>query len=706
MKFSSHCFQGRLAAAFVAIVLPMQAARAADPAAAPVPVLMLDGTTPGALFEGVGAVTGGGGTSVLLKDYPEPQRSQILDILFKPKFAAAMQTMYVEVGSDGNSTQGTEPTHMRARDDANFRRGYEWWIMAEAKRRNPALLLDACAWGCPGWIGNGNYWSQDMCDYYVAWIKGLKTTYGLELDAIGCRNERGSNPSWVKQFRKTLDGAGLHRVRIHAFDDPGDHRMWGWIPQLASDPELAAAIDVVGNHCLPDLPPVPAVRAAIERAGKPIWNTEEHIYDDATRHYADAFECALGAVHRFNINYLEYGATRIVNWYLAGSTYPIEPFAEQPPALFANSPWSGSYALKPIIWSYAHYGQFTEIGWRYVKGGCAELAGGGSVVTLRSATGDYSIIAETAAASGATPVRFVVGAGLSREPLCVWKTTREAQFVRQPDVVPAADGTVELRLDPKAIYSLSTTRGQQKGGFTDVPEAKPFPFPYHDDFDHYADAAAFGYLPHYTADICGVFELANRPGGGGKCLRQVVNHKAQSWAPEWKPYTVIGNADWSDYEVSASIAFDAGGWAGVMGRISQTGNGWEGNPNGYYARLGADGACAIYLASEKISGSRDRMLAWGTVPRWQREAWHKLTLRFEGPKLTLLVDDEVVLSVTDVTYDHGMAGLMACGDDDARRTALFDDLVINRPRGGAVPVTTFAQDAYPIYGGQDRPGQP
>src|SRR5271154_5346539 len=47
-------------------------------------LLVLDGTVPGKVFEGVGAVSGGGGTSVLLKDYPEPQRSQILDVLFKP----------------------------------------------------------------------------------------------------------------------------------------------------------------------------------------------------------------------------------------------------------------------------------------------------------------------------------------------------------------------------------------------------------------------------------------------------------------------------------------------------------------------------------------------------------------------------------------------------------------------------------------------
>ena len=132
----------------------------------------LKGDAGGKRFDGIGAVSGGGATSVLLKDYPEPQRSQVLDLLFKPKFGASMSALLVEVPGDGNSTQGAEPSHMHTKDDLNFSRGYEWWLMREAKKRNPDLTLDACAWGCPGWVGNGNFWSQDMCDYYVKWIQG------------------------------------------------------------------------------------------------------------------------------------------------------------------------------------------------------------------------------------------------------------------------------------------------------------------------------------------------------------------------------------------------------------------------------------------------------------------------------------------------------------------------------------------------------
>ena len=661
-------------------------------------ILALDGSAPGKVFEGVGAVSGGGAMSVLLKDYPEPQRSQILDILFKPQFAASMQTLYVEVGSDGNSTQGSEPTHMRSRDDENDSRGYEWWLMAEAKRRNPALTLDACAWGCPGWIGNGNFWSQDMCDYYVRWIKALKTHYGLDLNAIGCRNERGAAVPWVKLFRKILDENGLGNVRIHGFDNPGNDHMWDWIPQLNTDKDLAASVDILSNHCLPDLPLPPFVRQTAERLGKPIWNTEEHVYNEGPKHYEDAFSAALGCVHLFNINYIEQGATKIVNWYLCGSTYPVEPYYDQPPAMFASSPWSGHYSLKPIIWSYAHYGQFTKIGWRYVNGGCAKLTGGGTVVTLKSDSGDYSVIVETSGTIKPQVVTFKIGGGLSSHALCVWRTTRDAQFIRQKDIAPSSDGTFTCTFEPDEIVSISTTTGQRKGAFADVPAEKPFPFPYFENFDHYSDPNQFGWLPHYTADICGVFEIADRPDKNGKCLRQVVGRKAQSWAPEWKPYTVLGDPQWSDYEVSADIFFDNAGWAGVMGRINSTGNGWNGNPNGYYARLDADGNCAIYIANQALKGTGDRQLAAAKVSDWKPDAWHNVKLRFQGPKITMLVNDADVAEIADGMFGRGIAGLITGGDGNDRNTALFDNLLINRVNGGAISPTVFPQDGQPIYG--------
>jgi hypothetical protein len=87
-------------------------------------VVILDGNDSGRIFQGLGAVSAGG-SSRLLIDYPEPQRSEILDYLFKPGYGAALKHLKVEVGSDVNSTDGAEPSHMRTPTDHDYTRGYE-----------------------------------------------------------------------------------------------------------------------------------------------------------------------------------------------------------------------------------------------------------------------------------------------------------------------------------------------------------------------------------------------------------------------------------------------------------------------------------------------------------------------------------------------------------------------------------------------------
>jgi galactosylceramidase len=139
--------------------------------------ITLDAGKPGRTFEGIGGVSAGA-SSRLLMDYPEPQRSEILDYLFKPNYGAALQHLKVEIGGDVNSTDGVEPSHMHHRNDENFTRGYEWWLMKKAKKRNPDIILDCLAWGAPAWIGDGKYYSQDMADYVVKFIKGAKKVHG------------------------------------------------------------------------------------------------------------------------------------------------------------------------------------------------------------------------------------------------------------------------------------------------------------------------------------------------------------------------------------------------------------------------------------------------------------------------------------------------------------------------------------------------
>jgi galactosylceramidase len=636
-----------------------------------VQTIRLNGNAGGKRFDGIGIVNGGGATSVLLKDYPEPQRSQILDLVFKPKFGASVSALFIEIPGDGNSTQGSMPSHMRTRDDLNYYRGYTWWFLREAKKRNPSLSLDGTAWSAPGWIGNGEFWSQDAADYYVKWLEGLRNVYGLEFDAIGCRNEKGTNFDFVKRLRATLNAHGFEKIKIHAFDNWPNNK-FDFVKEMLTDEKLRDSIDIISGHILgTDAPASADVQEMAARMYKPIWNTEEHVYKKG-------FDCAISIVEAFNESFIRSGVTKVVNWYDIAGVYPVEPYSEDPAMILARSPWSGNYEIREALWGYAHYGQFTEVRWQYINGGQGELAGGGSFVSLKSPSDDYSIIIETKEAKASQQIQFMIDGGLSTKGLSVWRSNAREQFIRQTDIKPM-NGNLTLSVDSNSIYTLTTTTGQRKGGFANVPVAKPFPFPYRESFDQYSAPKVRGYLPKYTADIAEVFEIVGCPNRKGKCLRQVIPVAPISWAPEWMPYTILGDEGWQDYEVSADVYLDQAESAAVMGRINHVGTGYGSVPKGYFLELGQDGECRLVV----IRGSKDKdnpeggekVLGSARIPGIHAKEWHKLKLRFNGSTITGFVDGKTVLRATDTLYSRGMVGLMT-GGGKKLSMSYFDNLLI------------------------------
>ena len=674
--------------------------------------IQLSAKSTGKQFDGIGAVNGGGATSVLLKDYPEPQRSQIIDMVYRPKFGASVSALLVEVPGDGNSTQGSMPSHSHYRGDHNYLRGYMWWVMQEAKRRNAALSLDATSWSAPAWVGN--IWSDDMVDYYVDWLQGLRQVHGLELDALGCHNEKGWHGEFAKHLRKAMNERGFRNVKLHGFGNWGNQKM-DFLKYMLEDPELRDALDAVCAHTFSEIQLTAEQRKMAEDMGKPIWNSEDHVY-------LPGFDCLISIVKCFNANYIVSGATKVVNWYDIGATYPLEPYSKEPPMLLAQEPWSGHYLVREALWGYAHYGQFTRVGWHYVDDGCLNLPKGGSMVTMRDPqTGDYSIIAETKGAKGTQTIRVRVTDGLSKGKLCVWYSDAKQQFVRLKDIAPKS-GSFVLTLKPDAVYSFSTTTGQQKGSFADIPASKPFPIPYKEDFEQYRHPEEWGYLPHYLADLIGCFELVEQPAVNSSnpssfALRQTVGAHTLSWAPEWHHYTILGDAAWEDYEISADIYLNPGDEAGVMGRLCDVGSGYGVWAKGYYLKLDEHGKVtliltrgkrdqkeligdkeqqALILARKDVEIGGEYTLAEAKVNGVSSLQWHNLKLRFEGDQIMGFVDGVEVVRATSDHYGKGMAGLIAPLHERSVSTPYFDNLRIV-PLGRTQATSTAIPTMQPLY---------
>ncbi|XP_036592238.1 galactocerebrosidase isoform X2 [Trichosurus vulpecula] len=503
----------------------------------------------GRVFDGIGGLSGGGATSRLLVNYPEPYRSEILDYLFKPNFGASLHILKVEIGGDGQTTDGTEPSLMHYANDKNYFRGYEWWLMKEAKKRNPNIKLVGLPWSFPGWIGQGQNWPyvapQITASYVVTWILGAKQHHDLDIDYIGIWNERAFDSRYIKVLRKMLYQYGLDRVKIIASDN-----LWQPISSaMLNDHELMEAIDVIGAH-------YPGTRSVPEalKTNKTLWSSEDY----------STFNNEVGGgcwARILNQNYVNGNMTATIAWNLVASYYQQLPFGRDG-LMTAQEPWSGHYVVESPIWISAHTTQFAQPGWRYLRT-VGHLNKGGSYVALTDGLGNLTIIIETMTHDHSKCIRpplplFIVseqaasfsfkGSFKKLRTLQVWYTKLRSKagnssvLFKQLPPLKITNGTVTLKLGVDEVYTLTTITTGQKGSYPIPPESQPFPSSYKDDFN--IRNPPFSEAPNF-ADQTGVFEYftnAQCSADHAFTLRQVVTQRPVTWAFDaYQTISIIGD---------------------------------------------------------------------------------------------------------------------------------------------------------------------
>ena len=128
--------------------------------------------------------------------------------------------------------------------------------------------------------------------------------------------------------------------------------------------------------------------------------------------------------------------------------------------------------------------------------------------------------------------------------------------------------------------------------------------------------------------------------------------------------TVIGDTAWADYEVNVNVSITENtGSAKIMGRVMEVHRGND-YPEGYWFKITTGNNWTLNAGSQKLASGR------ADFPPF---TWHNLLMRFNGNKITVLVNNKEVASVTDTQFTHGLAGL---GSDF--NFAEFDDFEIKQ----------------------------
>ena len=658
--------------------------------------IKLDPKGPGRVFDGVGAISSS--SSLLLYDYPEPQRGQILDYLFKPNYGAALQIFKIEIGADTNSTAAAEPSHMRTPTDLNCHRGIEWWMAKEARQRNPNIKLYGLMWGAPGWFKDGKLWGDDHVRYLMSWL-GCAKENGLQIDYLGGGNERGDPPPPVSFF-VTLSKAVkavYPNIKIIGTDEHAPPAYWHFATEMKANTAFRDAVDVLGEH------DVCHWRSRYKHCdatldartlGKPIWNNEQSTQDAASG--------AEPLARAMNRNYIDAQLTGNINWAVIAAFYGNTGTGGQG-LVVAESPWSGAYQVSKSVWVDAHTTQFAQPGWRYLDLASTYLTEDGSFVTMYSPkTGDYTIVIETADQVVNETVRFVPQAGLSMAKVNLWTTdlgsSNPADWFVQGGTMAAGRGGFQLTLKPHHLYTLSTTTGQHRGDAASpmgaANDASPYvqgslALPYREDFEH-VDATR---RARFYQDQAGAFEAQPCLGGrAGTCYQQMVHQQPVLWHNGGKlPSTLVGDPGWwGDYEVSTEVFLPEHGYAELLGRIEQY------NHNvisGYHFRVADEGTWQLYsedtvekeAASLGFESLNEQTRLAGGKASFAMNAWHRMSLKFEGDKLTVLLDGKQLASIHDDKHRTGQAGLLVSPWVGAQ----FDDVKVERTR----PWPVFAPHA-------------
>ena len=632
----------------LAPLVPLCYAISAPRAHAEVPTTInVNGDSSGRTFGGIGTLSAGS-NSRLLTDYPAAQQRRILDYLFRPGYGASLQILKVEIGGDTNSTDGSESSHMHTASAVNCNTGYEWWLMEQAKARSPHIKLYGLAWGAPGWINGGKFWSTDMINYLVNWL-GCAKQHGLTINYLGGWNERGYSVPWYEQLRSALNAAGYPGVQIVAADSG-----WDVASAIASDPAFARAVSIIGVHypCQgsnggrTDTCPGNATATS---TGKPLWASE-----NGSQNLNSGAPALIRSITR---GYIDAHLTAYINWPLIASVYPNLPYSTVG-LMLANQPWSGAYSIGKDLWATAQVTQFTRPGWHFLNSGSGYLGArksNGSYVSLKSPDGsDYSTIIETTTARAAQTVNVNVSGGLPGGTVHVWATNLDSPdpsdyFVAQPGITPG-HGSYSLTLQPGHIYTLTTTTGQGKGTAAS-PARGSLSLPYSNNFA----SATIGHQPRYLAQQQGAFEIEPCGGGrSGQCVRQQAPVKPIEWDGGAKPYTIGGDLSWRNYTVSADTMLAQPGAVRLMGRVGTVQPFRPSGINAYYLQVSNKGAWSIV---RNDTSGKLTTLKKGTAAALGTNSWHHLALSFSGSTISAAIDGTVVGRVTDSSYPAGMVGL-------------------------------------------------
>jgi hypothetical protein len=642
-------------------------------------LITIDGAHPGPVFDGVGAIGGGGGNSRFLIDYPPTQQSQILNYLFSPG-GADLQMLKLEIGGDGNSSDGSEPSIEHSRGQIDCKSGYEWWLAEQAVALDPSIKLYALQWTAPGWVGW--IWSHADANYVIQWLNCAKQHH-LTISYLGGWDERTFNIGWFEYLRSKLDASGYRSVKIIAADmiaiDGVVPTTWGIANAMLAHPALRAAIGILGGHDTCGYPTKGyhcEITPQARQLGVPLWESELGGNDGDPG--------AAPLARAINNGYIQAGMTGYLAWPLVDSM-PPGLLWEKRGLVIADQPQTGNYVVNRITWAIAQTTQFVKPGWRHVYGANAELGNSGSYNSYESPNGsDWSLVVEN---TGHSPDQQIspqniqvrlTGGLATKKTVHVWATNLSSNdpatwFVQQANIQPV-NGAFSYSILPGYEVSFTSTSGQSHYQAPTPPLPAPMTLPYQATPD--LSNEAWG-----MASQEGAFIYRPCLGGvSGQCIEQMAGQLPNLWQRKGygtpTPLAIMGDPSWANYTVATNVLFTSPtGTVNLLGRFGSTA-GDKTLLTGYELSLNVDGNWQITRHSRVLVPV---VIARGHVAALKPGTWHALSFSLVDSVITASLDGTQFGYVVDHTYTSGLAGIGSSWNLTQFNALTVSSAILSRP---------------------------
>ncbi|MDH6485404.1 GH59 galactosidase [Streptomyces sp. SAI-127] len=405
------------AATTMALAAGVTAAPAAHSADDPVQIVV-DGNdvradnVNGLTYKGLGLLSCNS-TSNLLMDYKaeHPERYwQLVRVLFGGK-SPLINHVKIEMGSDTNTSTGSDPATMRTRDElADASRSPGFQLAADAKTVNPELKVSILRWVMPQWVQtewNKGTGTDEMYRWYKETILDAYQKYGYMVDYVNPDTNETQKPdiSFIKWYKSALANdtqfsdsrygltdrqqksaaKAYHDIKIVASDENTTKNIG---PAMLTDTELFGMVDAVGYHYTTDdrldgtsdsatYRPYTKLATGDNTYGqdKEVWYSEGVGSFGWTDYRVSNTEgpggastgiggvqSALDLANRSVKSYANSKRTHYIFQPAIGAFYEGAQYSHKE-LVSARDPWSGSIHYDAAVYVMQHFTQFAKTGW-------------------------------------------------------------------------------------------------------------------------------------------------------------------------------------------------------------------------------------------------------------------------------------------------------------------------------------------------------